>query len=120
MSESNKPARATLSPIEFYVLLAVARGPLHGYAIIVETERRTEGRIGLEPGNLYRALRRMRQRGLVAETGRRPAPESGDERRRYYRITALGRRRAADETARMDELVRAARALDLDSSETAR
>ncbi len=120
MSESSNPVRAALSPIEFHVLLALAREPLHGYAMIVETERSTEGRIRLEPGNLYRALRRMRQRGLVAETGRRPAPESGDERRRYYRITAHGRRLAAEETARMAALVRAARALDLDSSETAR
>ena len=102
-----------LSYVEFHILLALAGGPLHGYAIMRDTEGRTEGRITLEPGNLYRALKRMRARGLVDRAERPADTEGDDERRRYYRITELGRRVAADEATRMSELVASARARHL-------
>src|SRR5437867_3281764 len=80
-----------LRPVEFQVLLALGEGPRHGYGILQEAQRRTGGALRLEPGTLYRALRRMRRAGLVAHAEGPPGP-SEDERRRYYRLTDLGRR----------------------------
>ena len=79
-----------LRPVEFDILLALGDGERHGYAIMQEALRRSDGRLQLEPGTLYRALRRMRQAGLVTETTGH-GQDSEDERRRYYRLTALGR-----------------------------
>lgn len=101
-----------LRPVEFDVLLALGDGERHGYAIMQEALRRSEGMVQLEPGTLYRALRRMRQAGLVTETTGR-GQDSEDERRRYYRLTALGRRVAAAEAERMAGLVLTARSRGL-------
>jgi DNA-binding PadR family transcriptional regulator len=100
-----------LRPVEFDILLALGDGERHGYAIMQEAHRRSEGALQLEPGTLYRALRRMREAGLVTETTGRG--QGGDERRRTYRLTALGRRVAAAEAQRMAGLVIAARARGL-------
>jgi len=97
-----------LRPVEFDILLALGDGERHGYAIMQETHRRSEGALQLEPGTLYRALRRMREAGLLTETTGR-GQDGGDERRRYYRLTALGRKVAAAEAQRMAGLVIAAR-----------
>jgi DNA-binding PadR family transcriptional regulator len=108
-----KPTEAAsflpLRPVEFHILLALADDVRHGYGIMRETARRTEGEIVLDPGTLYRALQRMVKAGLVSESDRRPDPEVDDERRRYYRLSGLGRRVAVAETERMARLVRAAR-----------
>jgi DNA-binding PadR family transcriptional regulator len=64
----------------------------------------------IEPGNLYRSLRTLLDDGVIEESERRPAPDLDDERRRYYRITPFGRRVAAAETARLEALVREAKA----------
>lgn len=101
-----------LRPVEFHILLALGDGERHGYAILQEAQRHSGGAVLLEPGTLYRALRRMRQAGLVAEA-KAPARASDDERRRYYRLTDLGRRVAAAEGERMATLVLAARARGL-------
>jgi DNA-binding PadR family transcriptional regulator len=101
-----------LRPVEFDILLALGDGERHGYGILQEALRRSGGATVLEPGTLYRALRRMLQAGLVAETQGRAAA-SDDERRRYYRLTALGRRVATGEAERMAGLVLAARARGL-------
>lgn len=98
-----------LRPVEFQVLLVLADGDLHGYGIIRETERRTDGEMVLEPGTLYRALRRMVEADLVHETDRRPAEDLDDERRRYFAITEFGRDVAAAEAFRMERLVKSAR-----------
>jgi len=98
-----------LRPVELEVLLSLADEERHGYAIMQETAERTGGAFRLDPGTLYRALERMRKAGLVAESARRRGPGADDERRRYYRITALGRRAARAEMRRLEELVRAAR-----------
>ena len=111
-----KPEPATflpLRPVEFQVLLSLAQGERHGYGIMQEALALSEGATLLEPGTLYRALRRMLQAGLVAESARRPDPDKADERRRYYRLTDLGRRVASAEAARMQRLVGAARAYRL-------
>jgi DNA-binding PadR family transcriptional regulator len=98
-----------LRTVEYHVLLAVADVERHGYAIMQETADRTEGAMKLDPATLYRALRRMVKEGLVAESNRRRDPEADDERRRYYRVTPLGREVALRETERLEKLVRAAR-----------
>src|SRR3954469_22961093 len=100
----------TLRSIEFHVLLALAGEDRHGYAILQEVAQLTGGELRLEPGTLYRALHRMLKDGWVAESGRRPAADVDDERRRYYRLTPLGRRVASAEAERLSRLVTVARA----------
>src|SRR6476646_4667598 len=99
----------SLRPIEFHVLLALAGEERHGYAILQEVAQLTDGEIELEPGTLYRALHRMLKDGWIAESSRRPAADLDDERRKYYRLTPLGRRVASAEAARLARLVAAAR-----------
>jgi DNA-binding PadR family transcriptional regulator len=97
----------------FHILLALAEEDLHGYAIIQEVARRTAGELTLSAGTLYRSIQRMLEQGLVVETRDRPAPEEDDERRRYYRITPQGLAAAREETRRLAQLVRMARAKGL-------
>jgi DNA-binding PadR family transcriptional regulator len=99
-----------LKPDAFYVLLVLLQGERHGYAIMREAAERSDGRIALQAGALYRLLHRMLADGLVAESLRRPAADADDERRRYYRVTALGRRTIAADAERMAALATAARA----------
>lgn len=96
--------------VEFHTLLALAAEERHGYAILQEVAVQTDGDIQLEPGTLYRALHRMLKDGWVAESTRRPAADVDDERRKYYRLTALGRRIATTEAERLWRLVTIARA----------
>ncbi|MFP5355672.1 MAG: PadR family transcriptional regulator [Gemmatimonadota bacterium] len=102
-----------LRPVEFEILLTLAPGERHGYAIIQETEARSEGAVTLETGTLYRALHRLVQAGLVTPTERRATDDSEDERRRYYALTPLGRQVAAAEATRLARLVSAAQAARL-------
>src|SRR5690242_21504128 len=99
-----------MRPIEFHILLALASEDRHGYAILQEIARLTDDELEVEPGTLYRALHRMLIDGWIAESGRRPAADLDDERRRYYRLTPAGRRVAAAEAARLQRLVAVARA----------
>jgi len=98
-----------LPPATFHILMAVSDEDRHGYAIIQEVAARTHGQIKLSAGTLYRSVQRMLEQGLISETADRPAPELDDERRRYYRITALGSAVARAETTRLSQLVRLAR-----------
>jgi DNA-binding PadR family transcriptional regulator len=103
-----------LRPIELEILLTLAHGERHGYAIIQETEARNDGALRLGTGTMYRALRRLVHDGLAAPTARRSHDDPvDDERRRYYAITALGRRVASAEATRLARLVAAARAAKL-------
>jgi len=95
-----------LKPVDYLVLLVLAEQERHGYGIVQDIEKRSEGQLRLEPGNLYRTIRRLMRDGLLQESDRRPAPESDDERRRYYRLTPFGLKAAAAETARLKQLVR--------------
>lgn len=97
-----------LKPQDYHILFVLLDEERHGYGMVKEIDRQTDGRIRLEAGNLYRSIRRMIKQGLIEESDRRPAPESDDERRRYYRITDFGRTVVAAETERMRELVAAA------------
>lgn len=94
----------------FHILLALAVEDRHGYAIIQDVALRTGGELKLSAGTLYRSIQRMLEQGLIVETRDRPAPEDDDERRRYYRITALGTAAATAETRRLSQLVKMARA----------
>jgi DNA-binding PadR family transcriptional regulator len=102
-----------LRPIEFEILLTLAGGERHGYAILQETEQRSGGTLHLETGTMYRALHRLVHDGLARPCDRRPTGDGEDERRRYYAITALGRRVAVAEAQRLERLVVAARAARL-------
>jgi len=102
-------AMLPLPPATFHILLALAEGERHGYAIMQEVAARTAGEVRLSAGTLYRSLQRMLEQGLIAETRERPVPELDDERRRYYRLTATGRGVLTAEAARLDALVRQAR-----------
>jgi DNA-binding PadR family transcriptional regulator len=82
---------------EFLVLAALQRGPLHGYGISQAVRERTGNRVRLRPGNLYRVLDRMLERGLLELSERRPARDRDDQRRTYYRLTPQGRRALAEE-----------------------
>ncbi len=99
-----------LTPAVFQILLALAGGERHGYGIMKEVAASTGGRMRMGPGTLYGTIKRMLAVGLIEESGERPDPELDDERRRYYRLTALGRRLAVAEAERLDALVQVARA----------
>ncbi len=93
-----------------HMLVALADSERHGYAIMREVADRTDGAVRLGPGTLYGSIRRMLHDGLIEELDERPDPAEDDVRRRYYRITARGRRVAAEEIGRLATLVRHARA----------
>ena len=99
-----------LTPAAFEILLALAGGELHGYAIMQAVERRTDGATKLLPGTLYRALSRMLEGGLIVDARSRRRP--GEERRRRYLITELGRQTLAAETRRLSRQVRAAKRVE--------
>jgi len=97
-----------LPPQQFHVLLSLADGERHGYGIIRDVEARTARAVRLGTGTLYTALARLEALALVQESPRRPA--AGDDgRRRYYRLTPLGRAVLQAETDRLEALVRLAR-----------
>ena len=94
-----------LPPAVFHILLSLADGERHGYALKREILARTDGRMRLGPGVLYGSIAKMLAQGLIEESDDRPDPHLDDERRRYYRITAFGRKVAHAEAARMRALV---------------
>lgn len=93
-----------LSPAVFHILLSLGEGERHGYALKREIAKRTNGALKLGPGVLYGSINKMLDLGLIEESDERPDPHLDDERRRYYRITSLGRNAARAEAARMREL----------------
>ncbi len=98
-----------LTPQQFHILLALTDGHLHGYAIIRDIAERTDGALRLGTGTLYTALARLEELALVDESDRRAPANEDDERRRYYRVTPLGRAVLQAEADRLDALVRQAR-----------
>ena len=98
-----------LSPMVFHVLLALSDGDKHGYAIIKEVRRRTNGEVELGASSLYSVLKRLLADGLVVETVERPDPALDDERRRYYRLSTFGRAVAVAELRRLESLISQAR-----------
>ena len=98
-----------LPPATFHILLALADGERHGYAIMKEVAARSDGTVRLGPGTLYGSLKRLLEAGLVEEGAERPDTAMDDERRRYYRLTQLGLSVARAEARRLDAIVRTAR-----------
>jgi DNA-binding PadR family transcriptional regulator len=96
-----------LTPVALNVLMALADGERHGYGIMLEVRERTGGRVRLGPGTLYGAIKRLKEGGVIEESGE--SPKADDERRRYYRLTGFGGEVLAAEVERLDGLVRAAR-----------
>ena len=94
----------------FQVLVALADGEKHGYAIIKEVRRRTDGKVSLTAGTLYGVIKRFVDEGLIVESDERPDPALDDERRRYFGLTPNGRAVAMAEARRMEEAVGHARA----------
>lgn len=95
-----------LTPAVFHILLALSDQERHGYGIMKEVEAQTEGDMLLRPGTLYQAIKRMLELGLIEESDERPDPSLDDQRRRYYKLSGLGRRTAAAEAERLQKLVR--------------
>ena len=98
-----------LTPAVFHILLALAAGEKHGYAMMREIEDLSDGAVRLGPGTLYRSIKRMLDDGLIEEAGERQDPALDDERRRYYRLTSFGAQVLAFETRRLERLVQVAR-----------
>ena len=90
----------------FHILLSLAGGEQHGYAIMQEVLERTLGKVRLWPATLYGSIRNLIEADLIEESKTRPAPEDDDARRRYYRLTPLGRKVLDAECMRLQELVR--------------
>src|SRR5450631_2565128 len=99
-----------LKPNWFHVLLSLTGQEQHGYGIMQEVLERTDGKVRLWPATLYGTLKRLIEQELIVESDERPAPEEDDARRRYYRLTNLGRRVLAGESERLEDLVRVIRA----------
>ena len=93
-----------LTPTVFHILLAVVEEPRHGYRIMQEVQEASGGQVGLGPGTLYGAIERMVDAGLIEETSP-PEGETPSARRRYYGMTALGRRALLAETRRMEVMM---------------
>ena len=94
-----------LAPTDFLVLRLLDDGDRHGYAMVHEIEAMTEGQIKLMPGNFYGVLRRLVRDGLIEQRDRRTTEAGADQRRRYYRITPVGRAVATAEAARLKSLM---------------
>ena len=97
----------------FDVLVSLADADRHGYAILQDIAERTDGHIRLSPSTLYAIIKRLLEAGLIEELSERPDPAHDDERRRYYRLTSLGRRVARAEAVRLTRALADARATGL-------
>ena len=93
----------------FHIMLCLAGGEQHGYGIMQEVLDRSGGKVRLWPATLYGSIKRLTEADLIEESDERPAPELDDARRRYYRLTALGKRVLDAECERLQELVRTLR-----------
>lgn len=113
----DKDRAGALRIVEFHILISLANGERHGYGIIQDIQERGETAVP-DVGTMYRALARMVEHRLIESAARRQAPDAGDERRNYYRITDTGLRLARAEAQRMMSLMRAARSSGLLSKET--
>lgn len=110
---ANPRAFLPLRPVEFLLLLSLAEEDQHGYGLTQAIADRTEGAIHLEPGNLYKVLKRLVTDGLIEAADRRAVAELENERRRYYRLTKLGARVAALEAERLETLLASSAARSL-------
>lgn len=113
---SDPDAELPLTPTVFNILLSLADGEKHGYAIMQEVAEATDGQVRMGPGTLYGSLDRMLKAEYISESAKRPAAGEDDERRRYYRLNQFGRRVLQAEAARLAQAVRRARTKKILSS----
>ena len=114
MSMQTKPEKPQpLTRPIFHILLALADGERHGYAIMQEVAKNTNGQMEMGPGTLYGNIKRLLATNLIQESDERPDPELDDERRRYYRLTTKGQNILVAEVSRMNDLVKVARSKQL-------
>jgi DNA-binding PadR family transcriptional regulator len=106
-------AQLPLTPVVLHILLALASGERHGYAIAQEVEETTCGQVRMGPGTLYGSIQRMLAAALIDEAPHRKHPDDEAERRRYYRMSPFGRRVLQLELERLAAVVRIARSRDL-------
>lgn len=110
---ANNPTGAPLTPAVLHILLALAPGERHGYGIMKQVESDSQGKVKMGPGTLYGSLGRMIDAGLIGESDKKVDPKMDDERRVYYKITALGQKSLAAELQRYREVVAVAKKLRL-------
>jgi DNA-binding PadR family transcriptional regulator len=111
-----EPAPESFLPLHrdtFHILVSLADRDRHGYSVMQDVSERTRGALRLSPSSLYASIRRLLEQGLIEELAERPDPEHDDERRRYYRLTKLGRKVAMSEARRLECLLADARATGL-------
>src|SRR5215207_1517788 len=99
-----------LNHADFHIMLALGDEERHGYAIMLHVEKLTEGGVRLGPGTLYTSIKRLLGSGMIEESGERPDPGLDDQRRRYYKLTKLGRKALSAEVQRMERMLKHARA----------
>lgn len=113
MAQREPDEPVEISPQVFHILLALASGDQHGYAIMQDVADRTGGKVRLSPGTLYGSVKRLLEQGFVAELREKERPKDDDERRRYYRLTPAGRKAVLAESRRMENLLKQARVYGL-------
>jgi len=99
-----------LTPVVFHILMALSRENRHGYAIIKDVEASTEGRVIIQTGTLYQAIKRLLDVSMIHSVESKVDPELDDERRRYYALSGLGMKVLAEEVLRLERMVNLARA----------
>lgn len=113
---SDEPVPESFLPLHkdtFHILVSLADRDRHGYSVMQDVAQRTDGALCLSPSSLYASIKRLLEQGLIEELAERPDPEHDDERRRYYRLTRIGRKVAMAEAQRLDRLLADARATGL-------
>ena len=110
---ARKSSNTPLTPAVLHILIALSTQERHGYGIMKQVESDSQGKVKMGPGTLYGSLARMMSAGLLCESDKRIDPKLDDERRVYYKITALGREALSAELQRYREVVTVARRMRL-------
>jgi DNA-binding PadR family transcriptional regulator len=113
MTQTSPNDMIPLTPAVFHILLSLADGEKHGYAIMQSVDNLSNGSVKMGPGTLYGSIKRMQKNNLIIETDQRPDPQLDDERRRYYQLTDFGQRVATLEAQRLHKLVNSRQSLRL-------
>jgi DNA-binding PadR family transcriptional regulator len=113
LSDSDPESFLPLPRDTFHILVSLADKERHGYSVMQDIAERTDGSLRLSPSSLYASIKRLLEQGLIEELDERPDPRHDDERRRYYRLSRLGRQVAMAEARRLDRLLADARATGL-------
>jgi DNA-binding PadR family transcriptional regulator len=113
LSDSDPESFVPLPRDTFHILVSLADKERHGYSVMQDIAERTDGALRMSPSSLYASIKRLLEQGLIEELSERPDPHHDDERRRYYRLTPLGRRVAMAEAQRLERLLADAHATGL-------